>query len=109
MRRKKTVIAFILVSVYLSSYGLLRLSKVMVHQEVALGNNSNATKDGKAIVYFIHHDIGCGSLTNNYNKMKTPSSFARISKCIYYPLVGAEIAYYRNARPTEILETICDQ
>jgi hypothetical protein len=109
VKRKKIVIALILVSVYLSSYGLLRLSKVLVHQEVALGNNSNATKDGKAIVYFINHEIGRGSFTNNYNKMKTPGAFARISKCIYYPLAEAEIAYYRNTRPTEILETICDQ
>jgi hypothetical protein len=111
MKRKKTVIVLIVLSVYMSSYCLLRLSKVLVHQEVALVNKTNASKNGRAICYFIHHDIGRGSFTddNNYNKINTPGAFARISKCVYHPLVKTEISYYRHTQPREILETVCDQ
>jgi hypothetical protein len=89
----------------------LRLSKVLVHQKVSLVSHTNPIKDGRAIAYFIHHDIGRGSFTDsdNFNKINTPGAFARISKFVYYPLVKTEISYYSHTQPTEILETICDQ
>jgi hypothetical protein len=109
MKRKKTVIAFIVLSVYLSSYCLLRLSKALVHQKVFLVK-TGFTGDGRSIRHILH-DIGRGSYTDsdNYNKTKTPGAFAVASKSIYYPLVKLEISYWKYSQPDEIFTEWCSE
>ena len=112
MEWKKIVkVLAVLAAVYLGAYCSLRISKVLVHQEVALVNRTDATKDGRHICYFMHQDIGHGSFTDsdNYNKINTPGIAVRAGKCFFYPLVKIEVSYYRLTRPTETLETVCQQ
>ena len=110
MKRKRVIIFFAILSVYLSSYCLLRLSKVLVHQKVYLVNKVGHTSTGRRI-RFIHHDIGRGSFTDsdNFNKTKTPGAFAQIKKCVYYPLVKLEISYWKYMQPDEIINEGCMQ
>ena len=112
MKQKRNVlIAIVFLLVYAGSYCCVRLLKMLVHQEVAFVNTTNITKGGRAICYFIHHDIGHGSFTDedNYNMIKSPSTATRIGKCLYYPLVKLEVAYWQRTQPREIYETICSQ
>jgi len=109
MKRKKTALIFAIFSlIYMGSYCCLRLSKVLVHQEVALVNKTGIKRRGRAICYFIHQDISHGNFVNpdNYNKINSPSVAVRIGKCFYYPLVKLEVSYWRFTRPREIYETI---
>ena len=114
MKRKKVAVLFAVISViYMGSYFCLRFSKLLVHQEVALVNHgdSGITREGPAICYFIHQDIGHGSYvdSDNYNKVNTPGIAVRIAKSFYYPLVKLELSYWENTRPSAIYETICNQ
>ena len=111
-KRKKIILFFVVFSlIYSGSYCCLRLSKVLVHQEVALVNKTGAMKEGRAICYFIHQDIGHGSFvdSDNYNKIKSPGVAVRIGKCFYYPLIKLEVSYWRFTRPREICESGCSQ
>ena len=108
----KSYLIFAIFSViYMGSYCCLRLSKVLVHQEVAFVNKTGAKRGGRAICYFIHQDIGHGSFvdSDNYNKINSPGVAVRIGKCFYYPLVKLEISYWRFTRPRVIYESICSQ
>jgi hypothetical protein len=110
MKRKRIALIIAAVSVfYMVSYCVLRLSKALVHQEVALINNTDATRDGRAMCYFIHQDIGHGSFvdSDNYNKINSPGVAVRLAKCFYFPLVKLEVSYWRLTRPRDILESRC--
>jgi len=112
MKRKPKILIIILFPLlYLSSYCGLRLFKVLVHQEAALINNTEARKDGRAICYFIRQDIGRGSLvdSDNYNTIRPSATAVRLAKHFYFPLVELELSYWRIAHPREILEAICQQ
>ena len=118
MKRKRLLIFLAIVSfAYISSYCALRLSNLLVHQEIALiyresPSSSNHTEGYQpSICYTIHHDIGRGSLTddNNYNKINTPSKPVKIAKILYYPLIKMEIKYWNTTGPKAIYETICTQ
>lgn len=112
MRRKhKILIVAAFPLLYMGSYCGLRLFKVLVHQEVALINRTGAMKDGRAICYFIHQDIGRGSFTDsgNYNRIRPPGAGVRLAKRFYFPLVELELSYWRSTRRGEILEAICQQ
>lgn len=110
-RKHKILIAAAFPLLYTGSYCGLRLFRVLVHQKVALINRTGAMKDGRAICYFIHQDIGRGSFTDsdNYNKIRPPSTPVRLAKRFYLPLVELELSYWKLKQPGEILETICDQ
>ncbi len=112
MKRKRIALIIAAVSLfYMGAYGILRLSKALVHQEVALVNKTDAARDGRAISHFIHHDIGHGSFvdSDNYNKINSPGVAVRFAKCFYFPLVKLEVSYWRLTRPREILESWCSE
>ena len=107
--KKQTLIFAIFLLIYTASYCCLRLSKMLVHQEVAFVNKTRTTKDGRNICYFIHQDIGHGSFIDpdNYNRINSPGVAVRIGKCLYYPLVKLEISYWKFIRPQHIYESTC--
>ena len=109
--KKNARILAIFLLIYMGSYSCLRLSKVLVHQEVSLINRTGTKKAGRAICYFIHQDIGHGSFTDsdNYNRINSPSVVVRLGKIFYYPLVKLEVSYWRLVRPRYIYESICSQ
>ena len=95
----------------MGSYCCLRLSKVLVHQEVAFINRTDAKRHGRAICYCIQQNIGHGSFveSGNYNKIRAPGLAVRIVKGIYYPLVKLEVSFWKTRRPEEVLESGCQQ
>ncbi len=108
----KSYLIFAIFSViYMVSYCCLRLSKVLVHQEVAFVNKTGANRGGRAICYFIHQDIGHGSFTDsdNYNRINSPGVIVQIGKFFYYPIIKLEVSYWRCIRPGYIYETTCSQ
>ena len=112
MKRKKAVLICALgLLVYAGSYCCVRVSKQLVHQEVALVNTTSITHDGQGVCYVIHHDIGRGSFTDadNYNTIRPPSAAARIGQLCYYPLVKLELSYWQLARPQYIYESVCSE
>ncbi|MHC4742490.1 MAG: hypothetical protein ACYS8Z_11300 [Planctomycetota bacterium] len=110
-RKHKILIAAAFPLLYMGSYCGLRLFNVLVRQEISLINRTDAMKDGRAICYFVHQDIGRGSPTDpdNYGRIRQPTAAVRLAKRFYLPLVELELSYWRSTRPGEILETICDQ
>ena len=107
--KKALLICALIFLAYTGSYCCLRLSKQLVHQEVSLIEKADMRIDGRAVCYTIHHDIGRGSFVdeNNFNAIRSPSTAVQISKCLYYPLVRLEVAYWKSKSPRYILETIC--
>jgi hypothetical protein len=107
--KKNALIFAIFLLVYMGSYCCLRLSKVLVHQEVAFVNRTGTNRGGRAICYSIHQDIGHGSFTDsgNYNRINSPGVVVQIGKFFYYPIVKLELSYWRFIRPAYIYETTC--
>ncbi|MHC4266523.1 MAG: hypothetical protein ACYSUK_11420 [Planctomycetota bacterium] len=110
-RQRNARIFAIFLLIYMGSYCCLRLSKVLVHQEVSLVNRTGTQSGGRAICYFIHQDIGHGSFTDsdNYNRINSPGVVVRLGKFFYYPLVKLEVSYWRLIRPRYIYETTCSE
>ena len=104
------ICAFILF-MYAVSYGCLRVSKQLVHQEIAIIEKTGMRIDGRAVCYIIHHDIGRGSYVdeNRFNVKRSHGTAVQISKYFYYPLVKLEVAYWKSQKPQYILETVCSQ
>lgn len=105
MKREKALMIAVVISLaYAGSYCCVRLSKLLVHQQVSL-----ATNTPPGVCYIIHHEIGRGSFVDDKNAIKTPTAATQTGRLFYFPLVKLELSYWKLSRPRYIYETVCQQ
>ena len=95
-RRRFTALLVLLVSLYVSAYAGLRVSRVLVHQHYLRWNSDANPGFPTGGGYVEEHDIGRGSNLDATGR-PTVDPLTGAARALFFPLIRAECGYWRRS------------